>query len=58
MNEIYVVTREVRDQASGTIQIPADYSLLGLLLVTQLILGLALPFGAILFAKLTRFKSA
>ena len=30
MNEIYVVSREVRDQASGVIQTPADYSQLGL----------------------------
>jgi MFS family permease len=58
LNDIYVVTREVRDPASDTIQIPADYSQLGSLLIMQLILGLALPFAAILFAKLTRFKSA
>ena len=58
MNEIYVVSREVRDQASGAIQMPADYSQLGLLLIAQLVLGLALPFAAIVFAKVTRFKSA
>ena len=58
MNEIYVVTREVRDQASGAIQMPADYSQLGSLLIVQVILGLALPFAAIMFAKVTRFKSA
>ena len=58
MNDIYVVTREVRDQASGVIQIPADYSQLGSLLIAQLLLGLALPFAAIVFAKVTRFKSA
>jgi len=58
LNDIYVVTREVRDPASDTIQIPADYSQLGSLLIMQLVLGLALPFAAILFAKLTRFKSA
>jgi BT1 family len=58
MNEIYVVSREVRDQAAGVIQTPADYSQLGSLLIAQLLLGLALPFAAILFAKLTRFKSA
>jgi hypothetical protein len=58
MNEIYVVSREVRDQASGAIQIPADYSQLGSLLIVQLILGLALPFAAIVFAKVTRFRSA
>ena len=58
LNDIFVVTREVRDQASGAIQTQADYSQLGPLLIMQLVLGLALPFTAILFAKLTRFKSA
>ena len=58
MNEIYVVSREVHDQVSGAIQTPADYSQLGSLLIAQLFLGLALPFAAILFAKMTRFKSA
>jgi uncharacterized Tic20 family protein len=58
MNEIYVVSREVRDQASGIVQTPADYSQLGPLLIVQLLLGLALPFAAIVFAKVTRFKSA
>ena len=58
LNEIFVVTREVRDQATGAIQTPADYSQLGDLLITQLVIGLALPFSAILFAKLTKFKSA
>ncbi|HEU5409003.1 MAG TPA: hypothetical protein VFU48_14635 [Nitrospira sp.] len=58
LNEIFIVTREVRDQASGVLQTPADYSQLGDLLITQLVIGLALPFSAILFAKLTKFKSA
>jgi len=58
LNDIYVVSREVRDQASGAIQTTADYSQLGSLLIVQLILGLALPFAAIVFAKVTRFKSA
>lgn len=58
LNDIFVVTREVRDQASGVLQTPADYSQLGSLLIWQVLLGLALPFAAILFAKVTRFKSA
>lgn len=58
LNEIFVVTREVRDQATAVLQTPADYSQLGELLITQLVIGLALPFSAILFAKLTKFKSA
>lgn len=57
LNEIFVVTREVRDQATDSIQTAADYSQLGDLLITQLVIGLALPFSAILFAKLTKFKS-
>jgi hypothetical protein len=58
LNEIFVVTREVRDPRTGILQTPADYSQLGDLLITQLVIGLALPFSAILFAKLTKFKSA
>jgi hypothetical protein len=58
LNEVYVVTREVRDPTSGTIQTAADYSHIGHLLIAQLLLGLALPFAAILFARITRFKSA
>ena len=58
LNDTFVVMREVRDQASGAIQTPADYSQLGSLLIAQLVLGLALPFAAIVFAKVTRFKSA
>ncbi|HEX9155812.1 MAG TPA: hypothetical protein VF819_09615 [Nitrospira sp.] len=58
LNEIYIVTREIKDSATGAIQTPADYSQLGSLLIAQLVLGLALPFTAIMFAKVTRFKSA
>ncbi|MDH4187566.1 MAG: hypothetical protein OEV08_11255, partial [Nitrospira sp.] len=48
INQIYVVTREVHDQVTGAVQTPADYSQLGSLLIVQLILGLALPFAAIM----------
>ncbi|MFO0775144.1 MAG: hypothetical protein U0172_10835 [Nitrospiraceae bacterium] len=58
LNDLYVVTRVVKDPATGAIQTPEDYSQLGALLIAQLVLGLILPFLAILFAKVTRFKSA
>jgi hypothetical protein len=58
LNEIFVITREVKDAATGAVQTPADYSQLGPLLIVQVLLGLALPFAAIMFAKVTRFKSA
>ena len=58
LNDIFVVTREVRDPVSGAVLTQADYSQLGPLLIAQMLLGLALPFAAIVFAKVTRFKSA
>ena len=58
LDEIFVVTREVKDAVTGAVQTPADYSQLGPLLIVQVLLGLALPFTAIMFAKITRFKSA
>ncbi|MGH8509722.1 MAG: hypothetical protein ACREVH_13555, partial [Gammaproteobacteria bacterium] len=58
LNQIFIVTREVRDPATGVLQAPADYSQLGTLLSVQILLSLALPFGAILFARLSKFRSA
>jgi hypothetical protein len=58
LNQAFVVTREVRDPSTNVLQIPEDYTQLGSLLVVQMLLGLALPFAAILFARLTRFRSA
>jgi hypothetical protein len=57
LNQIFVVTREVRDRVTDAVQVPADYSELGNLLIVQVLIGLALPFAAILFARVTRFRS-
>jgi hypothetical protein len=57
LNQIYVVTREVRDQSTGVIKVAADYTQLGPLLTICLIFGLLLPFAAIAFVKCTRFKA-
>jgi hypothetical protein len=57
LNQIFVVTREVRDRVTDAVQVPADYSELGNLLIVQVLIGLALPFVAILFARVTRFRS-
>lgn len=58
LNQIYTVAREIRDTASGAITVPADYSELGMLLVTVTALGLALPLLAIAFTRLTGLRSA
>lgn len=58
LNEIYTVTRAVRDAASGAFSTPADYSELGALLLTATLLGLLCPLGAILLTRAARLRSA
>src|SRR5687767_8876911 len=48
LNQLYTVTREVKDAATGAVTTPADYSELGELLIVQILLSAALPFAAIL----------
>ncbi len=57
LNQIYIVSREVRDK-SGAVTIPADYSQLGELLVVQLTIAVAIPFAAIGLTRLLRLRSA
>lgn len=47
LNEILAVTREVRDHATGAVIVPADYSLVGWLLIAVAVIGTALPIVAI-----------
>jgi hypothetical protein len=58
LNQIFTVTREVRDHATGAVSVPADYSELGMLLITVTLLTFFLPMAAIAFVKLTRFRTA
>ncbi len=58
MNQLFLVTREVRDAASGTVSVPADYSELGILLITVSAIGLLLPLAAIALVKMTPLRSA
>jgi hypothetical protein len=58
VNQIYTVTREVKDRATDTITLPADYSELGWLMITVAVLTFVLPMTAILLVKMTRLRSA
>jgi MFS family permease len=58
LNQIFVVTREVRDQATGAVTVAADYSQLGALLLAQLAIALVLPFAAILIVRSARLRWA
>jgi len=58
MNQIFLVTREVKDPQSGSVIIPADYSELGMLMITVTLIGLLAPLLAILLIRQTPLRTA
>jgi len=58
INQIWTVTREVRDPASAVVKTPADYSQLGEVFIMVMVIGFVLPMAAILFVRTTRYRSA
>jgi BT1 family protein len=58
LNEILIVTREVRDQASGAVKIPADYTELGALLVASTVIGFVLPLAAVAVVRAFKLRTA
>ena len=57
LNEIFTITREVKDKVTNAILTTADYSELGLLLITVTILTLIIPVLFVLFIQKSRFKT-
>ena len=57
LNQIYIVTREVRDSVTGAVKVPADYSELGILLITVTVIGLVLPLLTILVVQKSPLRS-
>ncbi len=58
INQVFTVTREIRDAETSSMLVPADYSELGALLITVSILGFILPMLAVLAIRYTRLRSA
>jgi hypothetical protein len=58
LNQIFEVTREVRDPLTNAIKVPADYGDLGALFMVAIALGLILPFAAIWVTRLLKLRSA
>ena len=58
LNKAYVVTREVKDPASGAVKVPADYSQLGELFIAVMLIALLLPLATIWIVRLARMRSA
>ena len=57
LNEVFVVTREVKDKVSDAIVTTADYSELGMLLITVLLITLVMPIGMVVIIQNSRFKT-
>jgi hypothetical protein len=58
LNQVLVVTREVKDAATGAVTTPADYGQLGELLVVQIGLAVLLPLTAIVIVRACRLRWA
>lgn len=58
LNQIFLVTRDVKSPESGTIEIPADYSQLGWLLICCALIGMLAPLAAIWLVRRSRLKVA
>ena len=58
LNEIFTVTREVKDKVSGEIQTTADYSELGILLIVVTILTLVLPILFVFIINNSKYKTS
>jgi hypothetical protein len=58
LNEIFVITREMRDPVTHLVTTPADYQALGMLLTVVLGLGLITPFAAMALTRLAGLRSA
>jgi hypothetical protein len=57
LNQLFLITREVRDPATGAVIVPADYSELGGLLITVTVLSLLLPMLTILIIQHSPWRS-
>jgi BT1 family len=57
LNEIFLVTREVRDRATDAITVTADYSQLGWVLITAAAITIAAPLTTVWLIQKSRWRS-
>ncbi len=57
LNQIFFVSREVTDAATGEVTVAANYDELGYLLISAAIIGLLAPFVAIVLVKISPLRS-
>ena len=57
LNQIFTITREVKDKITGLIQSTADYSELGILLIVVTLLTLITPIVIVWFIQKSKFHT-
>ena len=57
LNQVFIVTREVKDKITNDIVTTADYSELGFLLITVTVITLILPIGTVIIIQHSRFRT-
>ncbi len=57
LNQIYAVTREIQDRVTGALQVPADYSELGWLLITVAVIAVVTPLLTIALVQHSRLRT-
>lgn len=58
LNEIFLITREVRDRTTGSVQVSADYSDLGWLLILVTVISVMVPLGVIFLVQHSRYRTS
>ena len=58
LNEIYIITREVKDKVTNAILTNADYSDLGVLLIMVTLITLVLPILFVIIIQKTKFRTS
>ena len=57
LNQIFVITREVKDKVTGNIVSSADYSELGVLMISVALVTLCIPIATIFIVQNSKYKS-
>ena len=58
LNQVFTVTREVRDRASGAVKGQQDYSELGVLLITVVLIALVVPLATVWIVRMAKLRTA
>ena len=58
LNQVFTVKREVVDRATGVVKVQQDYSELGWLMITSLLIALLVPLAAVLAVRLLKLRTA